>query len=234
MFFCAPCRPSRPTCFLHGPLTTVWSAVKVRRMTSDSCARGRYCSGVRFAMNVRENGPRWESGAVVESQREFSVTATTLVELNFHGWRPAAYFVESWCRGETTWFWGENIESWCYDNRWLRRQWRCIVWSWQQSVESVTCDDRTACLATTWTSWPSCPCTTTVEVRAREGWPSARPTGRVIRVVRSRLDEWRQFVVPSSSRLGRQPTVLNPEYTLDHVLNFIISFSIIFLVILVY
>ena len=23
MFFCAPCRSSRPTCFLHGPLTTV-------------------------------------------------------------------------------------------------------------------------------------------------------------------------------------------------------------------
>jgi len=58
MFFCALCRPSRPTCFLHGPLTTVRSAVKVRRMTSDSCARGRYCSTVRFAMNVRVNGPR--------------------------------------------------------------------------------------------------------------------------------------------------------------------------------
>ena len=38
MFFCALCRPSRPTCFLHGPLTTVRSAVKVRRMTSDVCA----------------------------------------------------------------------------------------------------------------------------------------------------------------------------------------------------
>jgi len=53
--------------------------------------------------------------------------------------------IESWCRGDTTWFRGENIESWwydavtwCYDNRWLRRQWRCIVWSRQQSDESVT------------------------------------------------------------------------------------------------
>jgi len=61
MFFCAPCRLEfyvRASRFTEQIAATVWSAVKVRRVTSDSCVRGSYRSWVRFAMNVRENGPR--------------------------------------------------------------------------------------------------------------------------------------------------------------------------------
>jgi len=82
MFFCAPCRPSRPTCFLDGPLTTEWSAVKDRRVTSDSCVRGSYRSLVRYVMNVRVNGLCLQSPEViVERRREYNITAVTLAAL---------------------------------------------------------------------------------------------------------------------------------------------------------
>jgi len=185
-------------------------------------------------MNVEWTDHVKSPGVIVERRQKYYITAVTL----------AALITRLCIAGSNAPSWQNRTRNWRTCDSWLneigvvwwrwtlivttsagvwRQRWLCFVWSRQQSDESVTCD-RTACLATTWTSWPSCPCTATAEIRAREGWPSARPTGRVIRVVRSRLHEWRQFVVPSSSRSGRQPTVLDQNTLLDHVLNFIIYF----------
>jgi len=195
MFFCAPCRSefyvlsSRSTD--HRVISCEGEAYGGWQLGAWQLSQlGQICyvrESERTTLRVREL-------VIVERRQEYYITAVTLAA-SITRLCIAGSNAPSWQNRTRNWRTvirdSARLESSGDVRRWLwRYQLECddngdIISSGVDSrVTNVTCDDRTACLATSWTSWPSCSCTTTVEICAREGRPSARPTSRSVVVAR--------------------------------------------------